>query len=446
MSGPVTADVARQTAELLSALIRNRCVNEGRPDSGGERRNADVLATVVPSALSEWSHPHGLPERASLVARLEGSDPTAPTLLLLGHTDVVPVNAEEWTRDPFGGDIVDGEVWGRGAVDMLNQTAAMALVFARVAASPRRLRGTLVFAAVADEETGGDHGVVDMLARRPELLAADVALTEAGGTVSATPSGPVIGATTAEKGMVPCRVIVHGRAAHGSTPRAGDNALVTAAEVVRRIDRARPATHISTEWRNWVDATVLDEELRHRLLDAEHLWDDLDHLPDDVRVRAHACTHTTYTPTVVHAGTVRNIVPDRVDLEIDVRVVPAESSRDVERFLHDLLDDLPVTIGVIARTEPSGSPRDTPIWPVLERAVLKAHPGGRLLPTLFTGGTDGRHLRRAGVPSYGFGVLSAGLDPATYWSRFDGADERIDLASLGLSTAAWEHVAVEYLS
>ena len=186
---------------------------------------------------------------------------------------------------------------------MLNQTAAMALAFAGLAASPRRLRGTLVFAAVADEETGGDHGVVDILAHRPELLAADVALTEAGGTVTATPvrsghrrdvrrEGDGARAASSCTGAPPT----------ARRRRAGDNALVTAAEVVRRIDRARPATHISADWRSWVEATVTDEELRHRLLDVEHLWDDLAHLPDDVRVRAHACTHTTYTPTVVHAG------------------------------------------------------------------------------------------------------------------------------------------------
>jgi acetylornithine deacetylase/succinyl-diaminopimelate desuccinylase-like protein len=255
----------------------------------------------------------------------------------------------------------------------------------------------------------------------------------------------VLGATTGEKGMVPTRIVVTGRAAHGSTPKAGENALVTAAEVVRRIDRARPATHISDEWRQWVEATVLDEELRHRLLDAEHLWEDIDHLPADVRVHAHACTHTTYTPSIVHGGTVRNIVPDRVVLEVDVRVVPAESSYDVERFLHDLLDDLPVTISVIARTEPSSSSMTEPIWPALERAVRRAHPGGRLAPTLFTGGTDGRHMRAAGVPSFGFGVLSAQLDPATYWSRFHGDDERIDLESLALSAAAWGHVANDFL-
>ena len=219
--------LAGETAELLSALIRNGCVNEGTP--GQRRRTAQRRGAGHDRARG--ARPSGAIRSACRSGRRSSPGwtapiPTAPTLLLLGHTDVVPVNAEDWRRDPFGGEIVDGEVWGRGAVDMLNQTSAMALAFARIAASNRRLRGTLVFAAVADEETGGDHGVVDILARRPELLAADVGLTEAGGTVTPTPSGPVIGATFAEKGMVPMRVIVHGRRrtridAEGRRQRAG---------------------------------------------------------------------------------------------------------------------------------------------------------------------------------------------------------------------------------
>jgi acetylornithine deacetylase/succinyl-diaminopimelate desuccinylase-like protein len=435
----------RRTAELLSALIRNACVNLDTDESGHERRNAEVLATVLPADRVEWAHPDGLPERASLVARLEGTDPSAPTLLLLGHTDVVPVNPARWTRDPFGGEIVEGEVWGRGAVDMLNQTAAMALAFADLAARPTRLPGTLIFAAVPDEETGGDHGVLHLLAHRPELLRCDAVLTEAGGTVVATERGPVIGVAVGEKGMAPTRIVVHGKAAHGSTPRAGDNALVTAAEVVRRLATARPPTVISAEWRDWVVATVDDRSLRARLLDGEHLWDDLDGLPPEHRVHAHACTHTTYTPTEVAGGLKSNIVPDEITLGIDVRTVPGETSDDVQRFLDVLLADLPLTTTLVHRTEPTRSDRATPVWPALQRAVQHAHPGGRIAPTLFTGATDGRHLRALGVPAFGFGVLSAALDPATYWSRFHGDDERIDIESLRLSTDAWQHVALDFL-
>ena len=205
-----------------------------------------MLEAVLPAGTFERHHPPDRPERASVVARLDGTDPAAPTLLLLGHLDVVPVNPANWTRDPFGGEIVDGEVWGRGAVDMLNQTAAMALAFDALAAGPR-LPGSVVFAAVADEETGGDHGVQHLLATT-DALRCDVALTEAGGTVTPTARGPVLGVAVAEKGMAPTIVRCHGHAAHASTPRAGVNALVVAAEVVRRVAAARPPTRIGDDW------------------------------------------------------------------------------------------------------------------------------------------------------------------------------------------------------
>jgi acetylornithine deacetylase/succinyl-diaminopimelate desuccinylase-like protein len=270
-------------------------------------------------------------------------------------------------------------------------------------------------------------------------------LTEGGGTVVNTARGPVIGVAVGEKGMAPTRIVVRGRTAHASTPRAGDNALATAAEVVRRIEAARPATHIGSDWRHWVSETIDDEELRARLLDQANLWDDLDHLPDEHRVQAHACTHTTYTPTRVSGGLKDNIVPDEVTLGVDVRIVPGETTNDVQRFLTELLTGLPATVTITHRTEPSRSNRNSTIWATLRRAVCRAHPDGRLAPMLFTGGTDGRHLRALGVPVFGFGLLSATLDPATYWSRFHGDDERIDLDSLWLSTAAWEQVALDFL-
>jgi acetylornithine deacetylase/succinyl-diaminopimelate desuccinylase-like protein len=436
--------LAGRTAELLSTLIRNACVNDDTDASGHERRSADVLASVLPVGSFELHHPPDLPERASLVARLDGTDPAAATLLLLAHTDVVPVNPSGWSHDPFGGELIDGEVWGRGAVDMLNQAAAMALAFTELAQDDR-LRGSLVFAAVADEEAGGYHGALHLLDTAPDLLRCDVALTEAGGTVTPTSRGPVLDITVGEKGMAPTRLVARGRPAHASTPRAGHNALVTAADAIGRIAAARPATRIGEDWRRWVDATIDDEELRAELLDEDRLWGALDRLPDDVAVRAHACTHSTYTPTLVGGGLKNNIVPDEVTVELDIRIVPGETVADVERFVRRLLHDLPVDVEVIFRTEPSHSPVSGPVWPALERAIARAHPGGRAAPTLFTGATDGRHLRAHGVPVYGFGVLSAAVDRASYWSRFHGDDERIDLESLALSTAAWIDVARDFL-
>ena len=147
-----------ESTELLQALIRNRCVNDGTAESGHEVRNADVLRQFLGSTGLDMQQYEPTPGRASLVARIEGTDPTAPKLCLMGHTDVVPVNESGWTHDPFGGELIDGEVWGRGAVDMLNLTASMAVAFKHLARSGWRPKGTLLYFGVGDEEAGGVWG------------------------------------------------------------------------------------------------------------------------------------------------------------------------------------------------------------------------------------------------------------------------------------------------
>jgi acetylornithine deacetylase/succinyl-diaminopimelate desuccinylase-like protein len=152
--------VTGQTVELLQQLIRNRCVNDGSVGSGQEQRNVDTLRAYLDGAgiACEVYEPEGAPGRKSLVARIEGSDPAAPTLCLMGHTDVVPVTAAYWTRDPFGGELVNGEVWGRGAIDMLNLTASQAVALRTLAKKGWKPRGSLVYLACADEEAGGTLG------------------------------------------------------------------------------------------------------------------------------------------------------------------------------------------------------------------------------------------------------------------------------------------------
>lgn len=445
---PAVAPLDSATGEvvtLLSALIRNRCVNDGSPESGHEWRSAQLLRDHLALPDVELRAPAGRSERQSLVARLPGTDPSAPTLVLVGHTDVVPVTPDGWTRDPFGGELVDGEVWGRGAVDMLNQTAAMAVAFRRLARRPRRLRGTLVYVAVADEEGGGGLGARYLLDHHPDLVRGDVVLTEAGGTVTDTSSGPVLSAMVGEKGMAPTTIVVRGRSGHASVPLITGNALQTAAEAVNRIAAHRPPTRILPVWRQWVEATVEDPELRDLLLDEDRLADHLHEVPLEHRATAHACTHDTYTPTQIAGAPKRNVVPDEVTIGLDIRLLPGEGPDDVERHLGQLLAGLDVEISLDTFVAASSSPQTEPVWASLERAARAAYPEGRLVPSLFTGGTDGRHFRAKGIPAFGFGVLSRAMPPARYWSLFHGADERIDVESLRLSTEAWTAVAEDYL-
>ena len=263
-----------------------------------------------------------------------------------------------------------------------------------------------------------------------ELLRCDVALTEAGGTVTPTPRGPVLGVAVAEKGMAPTIVRCHGHAAHASTPRAGVNALVVAAEVVRRVAAARPPTRISEDWAAWVGATVDDPDAARP---APRRGDGCGTTSTPAArdaVHAHACTHTH-----VHADARVRRVEEQHRARRHRRRArrPRRAGRDDRRrrALHPPAARRPAGHG--RRRAPHRARQlatSAPIWPALQRAVRRAHPDGRIAPTLFTGATDGRHLRPLGVPVFGFGVLSAALDPATYWSRFHGDDERIDIESL----------------
>src|SRR3954469_3308256 len=240
--------------ELLQTLIRNECVNDGTPDSGGEVRNSELLQQYLDGpgvAMEDFS---SRPGRTSIVARIEGSDPSAPSLCLMGHTDVVPVNLDGWSRDPFAGELVaadDGraEVWGRGAIDMLNITSSMAVAFRRLADEGFRPRGTLIYLGVADEEAGGEWGGRYMAEHHWDAIGADYVLTETGGWSQVGHDGVRrIAVSVAEKGISWLRLRIHGTPGHGSMPFGSDNALVTAAEVVRRLAAYRPAAQLDDLW------------------------------------------------------------------------------------------------------------------------------------------------------------------------------------------------------
>ncbi|MFM7225056.1 MAG: M20/M25/M40 family metallo-hydrolase, partial [Actinomycetota bacterium] len=247
------AEVRAESADLLAHLIRNACVNDGTPESGFESRSADVLAQYLGSAGLDVERFAALDGRDSLVARIEGTDPTAPTLLLMGHTDVVPANPDGWRRDPFGGEIIDDEVWGRGAIDMLNLTATMAVATRSLARSGFRPKGSLVYLAVADEESLGTYGAEYLLRHERDAVRADYVVTESGGFQMPHSQGPRLPVIVGEKGSYWCRITVRGTPGHASQPFRTDNALVTAAEIVRRIADYRPPTLVHETWRRFVE-------------------------------------------------------------------------------------------------------------------------------------------------------------------------------------------------
>ena len=443
------SDLTGTTVELLQGLIRNECVNDGTPDSGGETRNADLLQTFLEGAGLDVQRFESRPGRGSLVARIEGTDPDAPSLCLMGHTDVVPVNPDGWSRDPFGGELIDGEVWGRGAIDMLNITSSMAVAFRDLARSNWRPKGTLIYFGVADEEAGGHWGAEWMLDHHWDAVGADYVLTESGGWSAVGHDGVRrIVVNVGEKGIAWRRLRVHGSPGHGSMPFGADNALIKAAEVIRRIAAYRPAANIDDIWRAQVDAMSQPDDVKAALLDPARIWGAIEQMPTAAARGCHAQTHTTFSPNVVHGGQKTNTIPDVVDIDVDIRTVPGTTDEDVAQHLAEALGDMAqyVEISPLQSFLSTASSYDNPFWDVLERQAQVAYPGAELQPGLIVGGTDARFYRSKGSVAYGAAMFSPSMTLSSFGSRFHGNDERIDVESLALSTDYWVGIAKELLS
>jgi len=450
---PASQDLTNKTIDLLQHMIRNECVNEGTEESGQEVRNADLLQSYIEGAGIDVERYDAAPGRTSIVARIEGTDPDEPSLCLNGHTDVVPVNPDTWDRDPFGGELVDGEVWGRGAIDMLGLTSSMAVTFRHLADSGFRPKGDLIFFGVADEESGSKYGAQWMADNHPDAIRSDYVLTENGGLHGGTDSRPTVSMNIGEKGVAWRRLRVRGTPGHGSRPYGADNALIKAAAIVQRISEYRTPPRFHELWRSQIDdlqkSHGLPAELVDQLIDPASVDEAIASMPLSGGAYLHSCCHMTMSPNVLVGPTKTNTIPDVVDIDIDVRTMPGETPEDVHNYLTDALgDDLAsqVEFTPLMNDMASMSPIDTPLWDSLQKAVSNAFPQTEMSPGIIVGFTDARVHRSLGAVAYGAGLLSPDLSPSEYGSRFHGNNERIDVESIGLTTGLYLDTVTDLLS
>lgn len=442
-------DPTGDVTELLRQLIRNGCVNDGTVESGREVRSADVIAGLLEGAGLEVARFEPAPGRASVVARIDGTDPAAPSLAYVAHLDVVPVNPSGWREDPFGGELIDGVVWGRGAVDMLGTTASMAIAVRRLIASGFRPRGTLVFVACADEEALGTWGSQWLTERETDAVRTDYVITEFGGMrFPGDPARPRMPVMAGEKGTYWCRLRVRGTPGHASMPHRTDNAVVKAAEVVRRLAGFRPPPRMHELWRRFVDGIEMPEEMREVMLDPARFDEWCDQMPVGLGRMLHACTHTTVAPTIARGGTKTNIIPAEAEVQLDVRTLPGQTGAEARAMLLDALGDLARDVEIVEEnpSEASASAVETPLWDVLNTVTGALVPGARTVPFLTVGATDARFFRRLGAVAYGYGLLSERIPIQDFMQMFHGDNERIDQESLRLSTELWTAVAREFLA
>ena len=271
-----------------------------------------------------------------------------------------------------------------------------------------------------------------------DAIRADYVLTELGGWSSANADGTrSVTVNVGEKGLAWRRLRVRGTPGHGSMPFGADNALIKAAEIVRRLAAFRPAVHIDDIWRAQVDAMNLPDDIKDGLRAPDRIWATMEQLPTRVARTCHAHTHTTLSPNVAHGGQKTNTIPDVVDIDVDIRTVPGTTAGDVEQMLRDALGELyeHVEVSVLQHADPTASTfgESNALWETVSRHTQIAYPGAQLVPGLIVGGTDARFYRRRGVTAYGAGLFSPKIDVATFGSRFHGNDERVDVDSLGMS-------------
>jgi acetylornithine deacetylase/succinyl-diaminopimelate desuccinylase-like protein len=424
-----------QTVALTQSLIRNACVNDGTADSGFEHRSVVTLAEFFGSE-GTIVEPH--PGRQSVVYRVPGTTPGAPVLALLPHLDVVPVTEESWQHDPFGGEIIDGYVWGRGAVDMLNLTAAMAVVFRRyLVGELDPLPGDLIFAAVADEESGGALGAGNLVGKHWDLVACDYLLTEVATPGFTTPAGLTLPVTVAEKGPAWRSLRLPGTPSHGSQPYGTDNALIGMAEAITRLAESQTPVDISPSWVQFISSIGLDPSLVERLTDPDQLDAAIEELDDPTFARwVHACTHLTVSPTMMKSGDKQNTIPDLGNASLDIRLTPGQDVGTVDDLFRkalgpalydrmEVIDDLDFPA--------NASVTSGPLWDAIDAAANELAGPATLVPMLTPVLTDGRFFRQRGVTAYGVGLFDGEMDFASSLAMFHGNNERVSVASIDLT-------------
>jgi acetylornithine deacetylase/succinyl-diaminopimelate desuccinylase-like protein len=254
---------------------------------------------------------------------------------------------------------------------------------------------------------------------------------------------------TGEKGTFWCTLTVRGTPGHGSQPLRTDSALVKAAELVRRLAEHEVPAEIHEAWRRFVEGLGLPLEIERPFLDPDAIGHFVKELPMVGLARqAHACTHMTIAPTILHAGTKVNVIPDRAELQVDIRGLPGWELPDVEAMLQQAMGDLAGDVEITWHyADPaSSSPIDTPLWDVLEAVARRRYPEARCIPFFTGGATDARFFRRLGTVAYGFGLFSERLGFEDYATMFHGVDERVDVESLALTAGLWDGVARDFLT
>jgi acetylornithine deacetylase/succinyl-diaminopimelate desuccinylase-like protein len=431
-----TVSLRQEVTEVLQGLIRIDTTNP----PGNETAAAEYLRDYLEGSGVQCELYAHVPERANLVARIPGR-PDGPKLLLLSHTDVVLADPAEWSADPFGGELRDGEVWGRGALDMKGHVAAAAVTMASLAREGFEPDGDLIFAATADEEVGAGFGAQWLCEAHPDAIRCDYCVNEGGGDRIELNGRAFYVCSTAEKMSAPFVVRVHGRSGHASMPGIADNALVKAAPLIEALGALEPERSLEPEVVAFLEA----------------LTGTAPSSPADALARARAASPAlaelieplfamTVSPTMIEASRKRNVIPAVCEITVDCRVLPGRTTADAEQAVRGVLGEGDYELEWLQAHGGTRSPMDSPLWDAAASFVESIEPGAAAVPMCVAGFTDSHWIREAfGAVSYGFFPARA-MGYETAARLIHSADERVPVDDLELGVDWLRHAARHVLA
>jgi acetylornithine deacetylase/succinyl-diaminopimelate desuccinylase-like protein len=427
-------DLQLESTEVLQRLIRFNTVNP----PGNERPAIEYLAGYLESTGFEVELLGAEDERPNLVADLRGRD-DGPTLCFLGHVDTVLANPAEWKHDPWSGDVADGMLWGRGALDMKSQVAAEAVAGAALAREGWRPgAGHLKLVFVADEETGGEVGAQWLTETHADRVRCDMLINEGAGESFAWGEGRHYGVCCGEKGLFRFRVTAHGTAGHASLPKTGENALLKLGPVLDRL-AAAPSSFEMTEV-----AEALIASLGGDPSDPAQALQQIAAADPGLLVVVEPMLGVTLVPTMVHASDKINVIPSRAELKVDCRVPPGLGEDAARRRIDQVLGEEAGRVEIEFTETMSGnySPVDTPLMGAIQRWIDENDPGAQTHPVLLPGASDSRFFRAAFPDCVAYGFF-----PQRYQTLLEtaplvhSADERIDVRDLGFAAQCYADLA-----
>jgi acetylornithine deacetylase/succinyl-diaminopimelate desuccinylase-like protein len=427
----------RRTTELLQRLIQFDTVNP----PGNEQEAQEWLRGLLEDAGFECEFLSAVEGRPNLVARLTGGS-DGPVLGYMGHVDTVLADPDDWSVDPWSGEVRDGCVWGRGALDMKSQVAAeaaAALLLAEEGWRPESGELKLIF--TADEEAGGSVGAAWLCENHPDKVRCDYIINEGGGDSVEFEGRKVYFGGVAEKGVFRFSIVTSGKAGHASIPRIGENALLKMAPILEALRGGRPALELSTEPEAFLEA--LGIEMNDGI---ESAFADLERRDPRFALLVEPTLGVTMTPTMIEASSKVNVIPARARLRVDCRVPPERGEEHARKRVEEAIGDVDYELVFDEMVEGSRSPIDTELMQHIRDFVEREDPGAVVAPTVLPGFTDSRSFRDTFPDCIAYGFFPRReMDLFEAAPLIHGADERIPVSDLGMAARFFAELAPKVL-